>query len=76
MSNILRVSAAALFLAGCAGSAPPLPKGDWHALNAGRWEFGGNAVIAPLAAVPQPGLAAALPVASLRPSHAIQATRQ
>ena len=55
MSNILRVSAAVLLLAGCTGSAPPLPTGDWHALNAGRWEFGGNSVTAPPAAVPQPG---------------------
>ena len=76
MSNTLRVSAAALLLASCAGSAPPLPTGDWHALNAGRWEFGGNAVTAPSSAVSQPGSAAALPVASLRPSHAVQATRQ
>ena len=55
MSNILRVPAAVLLLAGCTGSAPPLPTGDWHALNAGRWEFGGNAVTAPPASVPQPG---------------------
>ena len=53
MSNTLRVSAAALLLASCVGSAPPLPTGDWHALNAGRWEFGGNAVTAPLVAAPQ-----------------------
>lgn len=53
MSNILRVSVAALLLASCAGSAPPLPTGDWHALNAGRWEFGGNAVTAPPVAASQ-----------------------